>query len=52
MYDQTKYALEFAEQAYDFFAGYFGTPEVVPKAGKYSFSLFLTYMCIYYIVQY
>ena len=33
-FDQTAYALEFAEKAYDFFAKYFGTPEVVPKAGE------------------
>ncbi len=33
-YDQTQYALQFAGKAYDFFAEYFNTPEVVPKAGK------------------
>jgi aminopeptidase N len=32
MYDQTKYSLKFAQEAYAFFAKYFGTPEVVPKA--------------------
>ena len=33
-FDQTKYALGFAEDAYEFFADYFNTPEIVPKAGK------------------
>ncbi|ELU05065.1 hypothetical protein CAPTEDRAFT_184807 [Capitella teleta] len=31
-YDQTAYALDFAIDAYKFFADYFGMPEVVPKA--------------------
>ena len=37
-YDQTQYALQFAEKAYDFFAEYFNTPEVVPKAGEHFLS--------------
>lgn len=37
-FDQTAYALEFAEKAYEFFAGYFSTSEVVPKAGWYDWS--------------
>ncbi len=32
--DQTIHALTFAGKAYDFFADYFNTPEIVPKAGK------------------
>ncbi len=31
--DQTIHALTFAGHAYDFFADYFNTPEIVPKAG-------------------
>lgn len=34
MFEQTSYALNFAAQAYDFFADYFDTKEVVPKAGR------------------
>ena len=37
MFDQTSYALSFAEKAYQFFAEYFGMPEVVPKAGRYNY---------------
>ena len=34
MYEQTEYALDFTEQAYEFFGRYFGTPEIVHKAGE------------------
>ena len=34
MYEQTAYALNFSEKAYQFFSEYFGTPEMVSKAGN------------------
>ena len=33
MFKQSVHALEFAEKAYKFFEDFFGTPEIVPKAG-------------------
>ena len=47
MYDQTLYALEFAAKAYEFYVNFFGTPEIVPKAGvSLLYLATISFLCI------